>query len=511
MGRRSRLLLALLLVCLVFCSLNGVEGAKAPKTGKKSGKTKSSKSKSSKVAVESAKDVEPVNDMAMELELPSDEVFDVTQLDELEQARVERSKKQPKKKKKTVPQSETRSIEARLSQARKRNSRKATQRRARHAAAVESTRQALSKADALTKRKQLAEMPANRVKAIKKMNWLKRQTQREAGGIISLDESQWRDYIYSGLRPYYTLLSFTALAPQQRCYICHASHAAISTIAQSYYDQEKDRLLKESDSLDSPWTNEEHMPIFFVEVDARHGLELFQKLGLNSAPSIMLLPPKISDKTHPKLSTWMQSIKPRFKFTQLTHMISPDDVANFVNKIRPSAPPLRQERSINMTMLAIYVLLLAVAVVVFVKYWRQILALRSQPTLFLVGGFLIYLFAISGGMYNIIREVPFSRPGEGGETYINRSGRDQYGAEGYLMGGANLLCALALILLNKFAFKSDDEASKPTAMSVLDKMVVLAKSLLSPGLCLTLVAFFWFQILSVYTIKNNYYRMGFLL
>lgn len=45
----------------------------------------------------------------------------------------------------------------------------------------------------------------------------------------------------------------------------------------------------------------------------------------------------------------------------------------------------------------------------------------------------MYLFGMSGGMYNIIRETPFSRRGEDGqEGYISGSSREQYGAEGYI-------------------------------------------------------------------------------
>ena len=116
-------------------------------------------------------------------------------------------------------------------------------------------------------------------------------------------------------------------------------------------------------------------------------------------------------------------------------------------------------------------------------------------------------------MYNIIRGTQWAENRrDGSVNYINGDARDQFAAEGLIIGVLNLAAAIALVIVNTRGYTVSSPAgtaaaskSKPSPMQHL--MNALGP-FLSPGVCLALAVFLWSRILGIYTQKNGHYRMG---
>lgn len=94
--------------------------------------------------------------------------------------------------------------------------------------------------------------------------------------------------------------------------------------------------------------------------------------------------------------------------------------------------------------------------------WRLYQApLMHFAPLYAAGSLLVYWFAVSGGMYNIIRGAPFvgfDRATGRGELFTTGSG--QLGAEGAIMGTAYVAMGLSVAALTRVVPRLRDEAAR---------------------------------------------------
>lgn len=113
-------------------------------------------------------------------------------------------------------------------------------------------------------------------------------------------------------------------------------------------------------------------------------------------------------------------------------------------------------------------------------------------------------------MYNIIRGTQWNEKTRDGNTnYINGDSRDQFAAEGLLIGVLNLACATALILVNTRSFDDPTTNSGKGKLSPIQHLRNAIMPIFAPSLCLALICVLWFQIVDIYSRKNWGYRHGF--
>jgi hypothetical protein len=100
-------------------------------------------------------------------------------------------------------------------------------------------------------------------------------------------------------------------------------------------------------------------------------------------------------------------------------------------------------------------------------------------------------------MYNIIRGTQWAEVSKDGRTsYINGDSRDQYGAEGLLMGVLNVGCGAMFVLLNVRAYN----VNVPTkSKSPIQHLTSALGNVCSPIVCLTGALVLWFYLIEVYT------------
>ncbi len=117
-------------------------------------------------------------------------------------------------------------------------------------------------------------------------------------------------------------------------------------------------------------------------------------------------------------------------------------------------------------------------------------------------------------MYNIIRGVQFAEVSKDGVTsYINGDARDQFAAEGLIVGVLNVAAALMIVMCNYRAF-DDSYTSGGAAIakgkpSPLQHLKNAVSPFFSPLVCFTIAFVLWHRVLAIYSMKNHGYRLGF--
>ena len=377
------------------------------------------------------------------------------------------------------------------------------------------------------KRQAENEDPKQREEAAEKVEHMHALADKSSSRIISLDDAAYKKYVLEGNRPYYVVLTFTALSSGAQCALCQDFQRSASMVAQQYHT---DHPTTASYSANTP-------PIFFVNIDAAKNRDTFEQMKLNSAPATVLLPPRVSNKPL-KLATVLSGAtgKQRFVLQQRNH---PHEVVMFVHKGAGQMITVNYN-AVNGEEIVIGVLAAATLLFVLYRYFDQIMAFRTNPNIRFVlclAGWLLYMWyarhfthspipgrtdcgrtdsafflcvvhptdnlrasvplrfsfprCISGGMYNIIKGNIFAHTEKDKPTeYISPEGRDQYGAEGLILGFLNIAASFALVILNLRAFEGKGTSGGWTIRGAVGQLWTAVSPLLRPELCVGLMLFF---------------------
>ena len=106
---------------------------------------------------------------------------------------------------------------------------------------------------------------------------------------------------------------------------------ALIPVAQSHYDRSKEltaRILASNSTAD---LTDSDLPVFYANVDMARCGDVFKELKFNSAPYMILAPPRFGTTTQ-KSNAFLGSLAPRYRFN-LQASMAPSDFNNFVNKL----------------------------------------------------------------------------------------------------------------------------------------------------------------------------------
>jgi len=280
--------------------------------------------------------------------------------------------------------------------------------------------------------------------------------------IIKLNNKLFKDLIRSAPRNYSMVVMFTALASNRGCVVCKQASDEFTLVANSYrYSQF--------------YSNK----MFFAMVDFDDGSEIFQSLGLNSAPAFFHFPAKGKAKKQDNMD--IQRVG--FSAEAIARWIMERTEIN----IRIFRPP-----NYTGTML----LLTLFGMVGFLVYLRRnnLEFLLNKNTWCVLAVFFV-LSMISGQMWNHIRGPPFVHNSlSGGVSYIHTSSQGQFVLETYFVMGMYGMIVMGVILL----CEAGDEKVDPG----LRRIQAVA------GLCF--LAFFYSLVLSVFRGKAGGYPFSFL-
>jgi len=253
-----------------------------------------------------------------------------------------------------------------IDKARKRNANLAQKRHAAKQRVEERAAKRRTAEDARRQKRTEAAKPEVIARGQEKLRWLARATEQASSAkesrVIDVSASQFKKYVHTSPRPYWLFVVFTALGSRYTCAICHNAAPEIKTLAQVYYN-DRMRVAQElkangtgsvTDLLTVPplspetggWDAEtkQRMPVFFVQVDIDNCGEVFRALGMQSAPTMVMLPPTAAASVGP-LPALLSSLPSKNKFVLMKAEMSAADLNEFVGKVVGQAPSLTTTRA----------------------------------------------------------------------------------------------------------------------------------------------------------------------
>ncbi|XP_040583237.1 dolichyl-diphosphooligosaccharide--protein glycosyltransferase subunit TUSC3 [Lepeophtheirus salmonis] len=281
--------------------------------------------------------------------------------------------------------------------------------------------------------------------------------------VLRLNGNKFREYVRNAPRNYSMVVMFTALGAGRGCAICKQASDEYQIVANSYrYSQYY------SDKL------------FFAMVDFDEGPDAFQIMNLNTAPVFMHFPAKGKPKKMDSLD--LQRVG-----------FGSEAIAKWIGErtdihIRVFRPP-------NYT--GTVALLMLFALVGGLLYLRR----NNLEFLFNTTAWgllaLMFVFAMcSGQMWNHIRGPPFIHKAKGGTVaYIHNSSQGQFVLETYFVMVLYAAIVFGMILMTEAAADKKGDTGKRKLLAIVG---------------LSLVAFFYSLILSIFRSKAGGYPYSFL-
>jgi len=280
--------------------------------------------------------------------------------------------------------------------------------------------------------------------------------------IIRFNNKLFKDLVRGSPRNYSVIIMFTALSSHRGCVVCRQASDEYSLVANSYrYSQF--------------YSNK----MFFGLVDFDEGSDVFQSLGLNSAPAFLHFPAK----GKPKKQDNMDIQRIGFSAEAIARWIMERTEIN----IRVFRPP---NYTGTMALLTLFGL---VGILVYLRR-NNLEFLLNKNTWSILAMFFV-LSMVSGQMWNHIRGPPFVHNSQsGGVAYIHGSSQGQFVLETYFVMGMYGMIVLGVILLCEAGEEKVDPGFR--------RIQAIA------GLCL--LAFFYSLLLSVFRSKAGGYPYSFL-
>ncbi|XP_074604193.1 oligosaccharide transferase gamma subunit [Brevipalpus obovatus] len=268
--------------------------------------------------------------------------------------------------------------------------------------------------------------------------------------VIRLNGDKFKQFIgvKSFPRNYSFVIMMTALSPHRQCGVCRMAMDEYSIVANSFRY--------------SPYTNK----LFFGMVDFDEGSDVFQMLGIGSAPVFLYF----SEKGKPKSPEVLDIERKGY---------AAETIGKWVSDV--SSIPIRVIRPPNYsTTLVILALMMATASLLYIKRNNLDFLYNRNSWAFIS---LSIVFAMtSGQMWNHIRGPPLmtrNRAGQG-MTYIHNSSSAQFVLETYIVIALNAAIAVGVILMNHaMKSKGDHRKRKIQAIFGFALMVLFFSLLLS--------------------------------
>lgn len=280
--------------------------------------------------------------------------------------------------------------------------------------------------------------------------------------IIRFTGDKFRQFIKSTPRNYSFIIMLTALSPHRQCIVCRHAFDEFQLVANSWrYSQIN--------------TNK----LFFGMVDFDEGPDVFNSLGMNSAPVFMHFP----EKGKPKKGDQMDIQRIGFQAETIARWIAErTDI-----QIRVFRPPNYSGT------IALVILFALIAALLYMR--RNNLDFMYNKTSWGLAAMCIVFAMTSGQMWNHIRGPPFMhRASRGTVAYIHGSSGGQFIVETYIVIVLNAAIVLGMILLHEAAASRGDSK----------KRKIMA------GVGLAVVAIFFSLLLSVFRMKAQGYPYSFL-
>lgn len=205
---------------------------------------------------------------------------------------------------------------------------------------------------------------------------------KSRGNMVTLDDSTYQYYAATSPRPYSLIVFMTAAHPKFKCSICKQIDQEMSLVAQAYHKQSKD-----------------DQQVFFVRLDYESAPKTFQSYGVQSVPMLFHIPPSVSaDKAGKDYS-----VSARDKY-QIPASPDAESIAGFLRDRTGVSVEIKRSMIMSYVLLAVVFAIMAALVKPVINSLPTILALVRNTGLWAVVSAGVYTCAISGLIFDIIRQ-----------------------------------------------------------------------------------------------------------
>ncbi|KAI8602592.1 hypothetical protein EDD21DRAFT_69177 [Dissophora ornata] len=222
-------------------------------------------------------------------------------------------------------------------------------------------------------------------------------------GIVELDAQAFEE-VMSKPRNYSMAVLFTAISPEFQCVPCLNFDPEYKLVASGW-----SRLADKSQ-------------LFFGVLDFKVGQAIFQKFGMNSAPSVLYFPASDAMSSQPNLD--------RYDFAK--NGFQAETFAEWLNG--RAGTNVKVRRPFDFVAFAVKVLGVALAVGTAILLYTKAGKISSSKYLWSAISMFTIFIMISGHMWNQIRNPPYTVPGRDGRPgFIAQGFQNQFGLETQLV------------------------------------------------------------------------------
>ena len=285
------------------------------------------------------------------------------------------------------------------------------------------------------------------------------------GHVLALDDSTYTHFAGPQPRPYTLFVFLTAASPKYKCSICAVLEREFELLAESYVASVK--VAKGEDN------------IFFVKLDYESSSRTFSSYQVTSVPLIFHVHPHAADN----------DIAQRDRLLISQQDTDAEFIANFVReRCGVSVTVQRSKFWVYVALLVVFgvVALLVKPIIDSLPFWLGLVRMKWVWIVVSIG---VYVCAISGLIFDIIRSPPWYHATKDNITFFYPNSGEQFVVEGFIIGFLNLLCSGSLVFIAIAAPKFKSEGNRSSA--VIGGMLV----------------FLWafMQIRGYYRMKNRWY------
>ncbi|TNY21865.1 hypothetical protein DMC30DRAFT_362591 [Rhodotorula diobovata] len=235
-----------------------------------------------------------------------------------------------------------------------------------------------------------------------------RTLSKKSGGLLSLSAQQF-DELTGPSRDYSVSIVLTALGSQYKCHPCQLLQPEYAALAKQWSSAGKGQ-------------DEEH---FFAYLDFQNGPEVFQRLGLQTAPTFQLYMPTEGPRKTSKLGAEAVDFgRTGFKAESIASHL----------KAHAKLPSLEYRRPVDKGKLVKTGASIGAGLVVAWKLWPVLGVILTRRYIWSAMSLMTILFMTSGYMWTQIRHPLYVQAGRNGQvTYIAGGYQTQLGAEVHII------------------------------------------------------------------------------
>lgn len=257
---------------------------------------------------------------------------------------------------------------------------------------------------------------------------------RSSTGVITLDTAGFNKYAAGKNRPYSLILFGDAKQLRKKGKLdLETRLTAFSTVAKAFASTHAGKNTEGK--------------VFFIRMLFEDARDVFGRLGVKGLPYVARIPPSL----HIRANSGISMPKDEELVGGTSTGLVPQDIGSFVQeRTGLSAGDLSAAGSASRSRLLPLFTLAFLAGASFIGYKLYYAPFMQSPSLYAAGALAVTWFSVSGGMYNIIRGVPFvGYDPRTKEAVLFTQGSGQMGAEGFIMGTFLVIFAMLVASFTK--------------------------------------------------------------